>query len=440
MHITIVTLGTTGDIRPYVPLALGLEKSGHNVRIAALAYDDTAGEFVRSFGIEFVPMDWELVDIHEYYLKKRIFNIRTLNEIAWISEELKNKNGMLTQLWQVCQGTDAIMFNTTVFPCIYIAEKLGIPYYLVPVQAHHQTRAFYYSHMPYFKHLGSIYNWLSYPLFDQILWLYIRQTINQWRRESLNLPPLPFFVGVLRYIQQRKIPALYGYSPSFLPKPSDWEEHVHVTGYCFLDNPGNWQPPTNLINFLSEGSPPIYISRLWNADRFTKEVLLEVSALTGQRIIVQSSNDDDLDDTEFTDKILSIKGSVYHNWLFPKMSVVVHQAGLGTIMTSLRVGVPMIVVVDDGNIFLNDHEFWAAHLAQSGLGINYTIPRQEQLSVQRLAAAINTAINDKAMNARVVEISHKIQAEDSVKRAIEAFHQHLPSNSLESKFSTDVLA
>ncbi|MHC5747342.1 MAG: glycosyltransferase, partial [Nostoc sp.] len=117
MHITIVTLGTAGDIRPYVPLALGLEKSGHKVRIAALAYDDTAEEFVRSFGIEFVPMDWELVDIGEYFLKKRIFNIRTLNEIAWISEELKNKNGMLTHLWQVCQGTDAIMFNTTVFPC-----------------------------------------------------------------------------------------------------------------------------------------------------------------------------------------------------------------------------------------------------------------------------------------------------------------------------------
>ncbi|MHC5762541.1 glycosyltransferase, partial [Nostoc sp.] len=54
MHITIATLGTSGDIRPYVPLALGLEKSGHKVQIAAFAYDDAAEEFVKSFGIEFV--------------------------------------------------------------------------------------------------------------------------------------------------------------------------------------------------------------------------------------------------------------------------------------------------------------------------------------------------------------------------------------------------
>ena len=36
---------------------------------------------------------------------------------------------------------------------------------------------------------------------------------------------------------------LYGYSPSVVPKPSDWGSHLHVTGYWFPDPEPAWQPP-----------------------------------------------------------------------------------------------------------------------------------------------------------------------------------------------------
>ncbi|MBD2677467.1 MULTISPECIES: glycosyltransferase [Nostoc] len=420
MRITIATIGSHGDVRPYVALALGLEKAGHEVRIATI---EDHGEFIKSFGIEFVAMGWEPPNFEKYLYKKRIFNIRTFNEIAYSSDDLKIENSMLAQLWQTCQGAEAIIFNGVAYPCYYIAEKLGVPCYFAPMQPHHETQDFHYVGMPPFKILGTTYNRLSYLVYDMIFWLHIRTTINKWRQATLNLPPLPIFAGLLTNLQQQKLPTIYSFSP-LISKPSEWEEHVHLTGYWFLDTFKDWQPSTKLIDFLSEGLPPIYISKIWDNNQFTKEVLLEVSALTGRRIIVQSSEDEE-NDTEPTERLFLIKGLIPHEWLFPKVAVVVHHGGLGTIMSSLRAGIPSIAIPDP---FLTDREFWANQLAKSGLGIDFELQDKEQLSAKKLAAAIQTAISDRAMQTRLLEISKKIAREDGIQQAIAAFDKHLPAN------------
>jgi sterol 3beta-glucosyltransferase len=40
-----------------------------------------------------------------------------------------------------------------------------------------------------------------------------------------------------------------------LPKPADWPEHVHFTGFWFTPDGSAWQPPAGLQAFLEAGSP-----------------------------------------------------------------------------------------------------------------------------------------------------------------------------------------
>ena len=54
-------------------------------------------------------------------------------------------------------------------------------------------------------------------------------------------------------------PWLYGFSPHVIPKPADWDEYQHITGYWFLDSPPDWRPPTDLLRFLDSGPPPVYV-------------------------------------------------------------------------------------------------------------------------------------------------------------------------------------
>jgi|GEM_PF-354211 len=423
MRITIVTWGTDGDVRPYIALALGLKKAGHQVRLATLAEYE---EFVSNFGIECIPMDWNMTGSSGI---KKILKFRPLITIILGYEQLKN--GLLDELWRVCQGAEAIIFNPFSYPCCYVAEKLGIPCYAASVQPYHQTRAFPHAWVTNGKPLGSIYNWFSYTFFNQLHWQYMRQPINQWRQETLNLPSLPVWEGLVHQMQRQKIPILYCYSPSFLHKPSEWnDDWIHITGYWFLDTCNNWQPPTNLINFLSAGSPPVYISKIWNQKKLGREIVLKLLALTGQRIIVQGLDDDDLCDPQLKDKLFYIKGFIPHEWLFPKMAAVVHHGGGGTTMSCLRAGVPAIAIPVQSD---NDDLFWTLQVAQSGLGIPLILQKKqllkEQLPIESLAAAIRVAISDKTMQTRASEISKRIQLEDSVKLAVEAFHRHLPSKS-----------
>lgn len=53
MRITIITVGTRGDVQPYIALGVGLKKAGHNVRIAAAPNFEA---FVREYHLDFAPI------------------------------------------------------------------------------------------------------------------------------------------------------------------------------------------------------------------------------------------------------------------------------------------------------------------------------------------------------------------------------------------------
>jgi sterol 3beta-glucosyltransferase len=408
MRITCLTMGSYGDVLPIVALGLGLKQAGHTVKIAAKSY-------FSSKQVDYKPLvtKWDL----EYAALKYDFD--------------SLENGFLEELWNLCQNTDAIIFTEYIFLCGYIAaEKLKVPCYMVCVSPAHPTSVFPCPsgfNLPFVKSLNNKYNCLSYSLnrLSYFLsnygsWQAFRLSINQWRRKVLQLPPLSRWSGILGPIRQKQIPSFYIHSPALLPKPSDWSDWIHVTGYWFLNDSVDWQPSQDLIKFLAKGSPPVYIGfGLFNQDDDSKsliELQLEALKRSAQRGILLIRKDlRNL--VELPDEVLPVEW-VSFEWLFPKVSAVVHHGGLGTIHAALRAGTPSIIVSHD-----NDNFFWGYQLAKLGLG---PLPiRREQLSVEKLTAAIKTAISNKAMQARVAQMSKQIEAEDGVQRAVEIFHSYL---------------
>ncbi len=419
MRIKIVALTSPGGTRAYVALGLGLQRAGHSVQLATVS---SMQEFVSSCGLNFVSVDCN-------NFKKTSPPIPFGNNPFRLSHDFGNwlrpvNESLLPVLWQICQDADAIVFNPETFACYDIAEKLGIPCYAACENPRHQTRVlphllFPHIHTPTVPRLEGTYNWLTYSLFDQLIWQSIRQPINQWRHETLHLPPLPPRSGVLARMQQQKVPFLYNCSPSFLPKPNDWPDWVYVTGYWFLERPSNWQPPSDLVDFLAAGPPPIYIET-WH-EKIGVETVRKVLSQTGLRAIVRTVRGG-LRDANFPEDemIFTIK-SVPHDWLFPQMLAVVHHGGHGTTLNGIRAGVPTVTIPYNGDQFL-----FARRLGELGLGTPPIV--QEQPSVERLVAAIRIAISDTTMRSRAAAMGKRIQAEDGVARAVEAFHKHLPPN------------
>jgi sterol 3beta-glucosyltransferase len=412
MDIIVVAWGGQGDFIPCIALALGLEKVGHSVKFATHIEEQ---EFVENFGLKCLSMDWEAAE------SPIVINHQPFITISQNSDQIKlPKNSLLDELWRVCQNTEAIIFNGASYPCYYIAEKLNIPCFAVSPQPHHQTVAFPHPFVTDGKSKGSIYNWLTYLLFDQVFWQYIRQPINRWRQKKLQLPLLSFGESLVGRMKREKIPFLYSYSSTFLPKPEDWkDDHIHVTGYWFLDVTKNWQPPQDLINFLAGGDPPIYISNIWHQEALGKEIIQEIYQLTQKRIIVHGLDEDSWS-TEASEAIFYLSGFIAYEWLFPQISLAVHHGGCGTTHSCLQAGVPMVVIPYQSD---NDQAFWSLQIEKMGLGIAL-FPEKETISSQKLGSAIQKVISDRDMQQRAKNIAEKMQFEAGVERAIEVFNSY----------------
>jgi hypothetical protein len=61
-------------------------------------------------------------------------------------------------------------------------------------------------------------------------------TPTRWRVSALKLDPIwTLSARGHRIIHDNQVPHLYPWSPSLLPKPHDWGEHLNITGYWFLN-------------------------------------------------------------------------------------------------------------------------------------------------------------------------------------------------------------
>ena len=82
-----------------------------------------------------------------------------------------------------------------------------------------------------------------------------------------------------------------------------------------------------------------------------------------------------------------------------------------TTAAGLRAGVPTVIIP-----FFGDQGFWGQRVAELGVGTE-PIPRK-QLTAQRLAQAIQTAVTDRMMRQSAAALGAKIRAEDGIASAV----------------------
>jgi sterol 3beta-glucosyltransferase len=108
---------------------------------------------------------------------------------------------------------------------------------------------------------------------------------------------------------------------------------------------------------------------------------------------------------------------VPHSWLFPRMAAVVHHGGAGTTAAGLRAGIPSLITP-----FAVDQYVWADRVVKLGVGPHTA--DSKRLTAERLAQAINTAVNDSVLRARAAAFGERIRAENGVVRAVEVIEHH----------------
>ena len=418
MHITIVALGSRGDVQPYLPLGLGLQRAGFGVRLATF---NTFREFVVEHGLEFAeisgdPRSTMNSEAGQAWLQsgRNIVAATKQMKRAVAGNEIMQT---FHDVYDVCRGTDAIVYSFMGAMAYHAAEKLEVPSIIALLQPFSRSRLTPSMIAPQLP-LGGRYNLLTHYLSEQLIWLVASKMINRWRRESLNLPALSWN-GLFNRVYEEEHPYLYGFSPSVIPRPADWPAWHHISGYWFLDHDPTWSTPDALLRFLEAGSKPVSIGFGSMTGRGAAKLLdVAVQALeqTGQRAILLGGWADP-QSVEVPETIFKID-AVPHDWLFPRMAAVVHHGGAGTTAAGLRAGVPSVLVP-----FFGDQPYWGRRVHALGVG-----PRPIQrrgLTVPSLVEAISSAVDDETIRHNASVLGERIRAEDGVQSAVDFISDYL---------------
>lgn len=418
MRITILAVGTRGDVQPYVALGVRLRTAGHDVCVATC---EPFREFVSSQGLRFFLLSG---DPQKYMTPTQMESGRNL-VVFWqqIFEEVQLlSKQFLTDSLNACSSAEAVLFSPLGgIVAQDIASHLGIPFFATHYLPLFPTRAFphfFFPPLPGWVPFRSRYNLLTYGLNEQVFWQFFRRALRRLRKELPNLPRTPLLSPYRRGLKVRN-PVLYAFSPSVLPRPDDWGDWIQITGYWFLEQTPGWQPSSELLDFLAAGTPPVYIgfgSIVVPQPEVLSRLLLEALALAGQRAILMKGWGG-LSSLSASDHVL-VLDSAPHGWLFPRMSAVVHHGGASTTAAGLRAGVPSIIVP-----FFADQFFWGECVSRLGVGPS-PVPYR-RLTVERLAAAIRAATRDAEMRSRAAALSRCIREEDGLTRAVELIENHV---------------
>ena len=412
MRIAIIAPGSRGDVQPYIALGKGLAKVGNVVRLVT---HQNFEMLVNSHGLEFWPVEGNVQDIAQSTEMRQL--LERGNFLAIMSQMAKEAQRGALHLAKgglaACRGMDLVLAGIGgLFVGLALAEKLRLPFlqaYYIPFTPTQAYPSFLFPKLP--SWLGGSLNRLSHHLTRQIMWQAFRSADRLARQKVLGLPAAPFW-GPYNTDCAQHYPILYGFSPSVIPPPSDWDNAIHVTGYWFLDPAADWTPPPALMEFLQAGPPPVYVGFGSMSNRKpeeTADLVLQALARTQQRAIMLSGWGG-LRKADLPDSVLMVD-SIPFSWLFPRVAAVVHHGGAGTTAAGLRAGVPSVVIP-----FFGDQPFWGRRIAELGVG-PVPIPRK-RLTVERLAQAIQKAVTDQTMRQRAANLGAKIRAEDGIARAV----------------------
>ena len=251
MRITMICIGSTGDVRPYLVLGRELRRRGHEVSICAFANFASA---VKAEGLGFKPVSGD-VKTFMANLMNGANGVAFLKQVRDTLREFIEP--FLADLEAATEDAQAIV--GTYFGQVFqsLAEMRHVPYV--------QTQYFPIDPNPQApiasapgQRVGKAWNLATYQLGHLLISTLEKYYLSDWR-QSRGMSPRKLEAAPCYELCGHLIPVLYAISPLIMPRPARWGENIHMTGFWLDRRESTYQPDPALADFLAAGEKPVYI-------------------------------------------------------------------------------------------------------------------------------------------------------------------------------------
>jgi UDP:flavonoid glycosyltransferase YjiC (YdhE family) len=333
MKLVLISIGTRGDMEPFLAIGEMLKEKGHQV---ICAFPEQFRNLVDDSSLEFSSLGSDFIDMLDSDVGKAAMGgsgsglkkFFALIKLGKLSTEI-NKDLVISQHNLVeKENPDRIVYNgKAIYPIIWEVNNKKKTILLSPVPYLHYVKN--HTHVAFNSNYGTILNKLTYLLANfglvitaqiSIRWLKLQRKIT--RRQIKNV------------ISSNKV--IYTISPSLFLKPDYWNKYIKILGYQERNTIVNWRPERKLKDFLK---------------KHERILLITFGSMTNPQ---PEENDPD---------IIYFVSRIPYDWIFPKIYGVIHHGGSGTTHLALKYGCATLIIPH-----IIDQFVWNKIISKMGAG------------------------------------------------------------------------
>lgn len=405
MKILMTSIGSRGDIEPFLAIGRILAQRGHHI---TCLFPEQFRESTNQEGFDFESLGPEFLEILDSPIGQAALGgsakgLSKVNSYIQLAGKFRNINqAMVIKQRQVIENLlpDVIVHNgKVIFPVIWNAMNKGKSILVSPVPYLHYVKG--HAHLAFNSNFGSILNKFTF-------WI-ARFGLTQTIMSSLKSLDLKNLVRRKKVIEiQKRGHTLYTISPSLFPRSNDWHENIKVVGYHDRPSEKSFQPTEDLIQFLERHDKILFItfgSMTNPSPREKTQAFIDV--LTQQKIpaIFNIASGGLQAPDRFNEKQFFFINGIPYDYIFSKVYAAIHHGGSGTTHMGLKYQLPTMIIPH-----IIDQFVWNKMIRDLGVGpLGCDI---SQVKVSKLAPRIHDLWTNTGYKSAAIKLGQKIQEED----------------------------
>lgn len=407
LNFLLMSVGTRGDMEPFLALGQGLVQRGHHVTCAFPAQFEHLTE---EAGLEFVSLGSGFIDLLDSdlgraalggggsALSKLAANVRLASQQKEVNKALIERQHRVAESRQ----PDRILYNgKAIYAVLWELAHPGRTVLVSPVPYLHYVEG--HTHLAFHTNLGKPLNKLTYALAD-----FGQAVTARIAARWLRLPRPPRLRRLRRVLAARRV--AYTVSPTLFPRPSYWPGNIQVLGYperarskgrhsdealrAFLE-----RHPERSVLFATFGS-------MTNPEpKRRTEALVEVLLRHRIPAIINTASGGLVELEDLPTDLIHFVSEIPYERVFPLVRAVLHHGGSGTTHTALRAGCPSLIVPH-----VVDQFVWGRIVEDLGAGPAALSIRE--LTGRRLEPSILALWGNRGYRTRAQELAVRMAAEN----------------------------
>jgi UDP:flavonoid glycosyltransferase YjiC (YdhE family) len=414
MKVLLVTVGSLGDLHPFIAIGRALQASGAAVTLAVpldhVAKVEAAGltakAILPSFSDICLRLGMSEADVAARVLADPDF---VLDQVL-----LPSLADGATALDVVAEGMDVMVGSIFAFSAGIVSEKRALPLVDLVLQPMTMFSVWDPPRAPRFEPMRHAPNGPLGRAWNRLLYRLMRQLLHRRHGPKIDLVRQAHGLGPSRDAPlidrpTTRVQTLCCYSPALgLPYP-DAPPNTHVVGFPWFDSEGGTEEPLDpeLSAFLREGEPPIVFSLgsfAWAAaGDFYKQAAAAARHLGRRAVLLTGTG------AFSREGDCASIGYAQHSKLFEHCAAIVHHGGIGTTGQALRAGRPQLVVPCFGDQYDN-----AARVQALGSGLSHSAAL---FAKGNAPAVLKAILEDAGMRERAEQLGRQVSREDGAAAA-----------------------